>query len=208
MEFQNAELAGGRSMIDAWWPSVEQLMLAATDSKTRVLGILSPDQGAGVSVLCRMVATCFARAGIKALLIDLSSYGDPSETARQAWEPGLIPADAIQAEPGGFDMLVAPGLIDARPVFNNVEALRAMFADQLAGYKAIIVDLPPVLGQRADLVNPIAVARACDAVIMVCLAGATSQRRIKTALTALGTAGVEISGTIINDLHNPPMMSG
>lgn len=194
-------------MIEAWWPSVEQIMLSAMDAKIRVLGIVGVERGAGVSTLSQMLATGFARADMRALSIDFSSPRAAAETSVRAtdWSPKHIAPGAITEHPHGYDLLVAPRKPELCRLFNNVEATKAMFAEQLNDYNVIIADLPPMIREATNGVNSIAIARACDAVVMVCVAGRTKSENIRTALGDLSAAGVQLSGTVMNERHNEPM---
>lgn len=179
-------------------------MLATVDSKTRVLGVLSPDVGVGVSTLCRMIADSHCRAGRKTLLVDLTQIVSDVEDD-DGWAPGDGAAQMIQRGDDSFDVLHAWPTIVTRPLFNNVDTLRRLFSEQLAAYEAVVVDLPPVLDQQESLINPLAAARACDAVIMICTPGRVTQQRIKQTVLTLGTAGIQLGGVVLNDVHNPTL---
>jgi Mrp family chromosome partitioning ATPase len=193
-------------MMQSWLQSVEQIMLAAVDGKARVLGVVSPDAGAGVSTLCRMLAESHSRSGSKTLLIDLAQPLDTSEKD-ESWAPGDGAKQLIRPAPGGYDVLAARPTTSTRPMFNNIDVLRRMFTDELEAYQAIVVDLPPVLGQDEATVNPLAAARACDAIVLVCMTGKLTQPRLQLTMSSLAAAGVKVGGTVLNDLHNPTLGS-
>lgn len=195
-------------MFQSWLQPIEQVMLAAVDSKVQVLGIFSPDRGSGVSAVCLMLAECHSRTGTKTLLIDLSQtieHSDDDLSESEAWAPGDGAAQLIQSHKGGFDVLAVRPSSRTRPMFNNVDVLRRMFKDELAAYEAIVVDLPPVLNARENRINPLAAARACDAVVMVCMIGMVTHQRVKATLSMLQTAGIQLGGTLANELHNPTL---
>lgn len=175
-------------------------MLAALDSKTRVIGITSPDRGAGVSSLCRMVAESFAQSGAKTLLVDLSQQTDTAINARPAWMPGGGATDFIQRDPRGYEIIASPPTTATRPLFNNVETLRRAFVDELSMYRTVVVDLPAIMEDVSGQINPVAVSRACDAVILVCVAGRTRRDRIAATVSTLAMAGVQLGGTVLNDM--------
>ncbi len=181
-------------------------MLAAADSKARVLGVLSPDRGSGVSTLCRMVAESFACSGVKTLLVDLTQTVVASREGCDWWDwvPGKNVAQIVKLDPGGYEILAARPTNITRALFNNVDTLRQIFNNELSEYKAIVVDLPAVLHQREDHINPVAAARACDAVIMMCVTGRTTKQNVNLTVRELGSAGVQLGGTVLNDFHSPP----
>ncbi|MGE0025312.1 MAG: hypothetical protein AB7S70_16955 [Hyphomicrobium sp.] len=176
-------------------------MLVASDSKSRVLAVLSPEKGAGVSALCRMLAETYGRSGMATLLVDLTR---PTGSGIGAdWVPGEGAPGFISSNPCGYDELTAHPTRATRAQFNNVDRLRRMFSEVLTAYDAIVVDLPAVLDQSDDVINPIAAARASDAVIMMCVTGETSQQQIRKAKATLEAAGVQIGGTVLNDRNRP-----
>lgn len=181
--------------------TLEQIMLAAAESKARVLGFLSPDRGAGVSTLCRLLAGGFVGAGIRTLLVDLTQEAVEENDRRPVWLPNLTPTSLIEADPAGYDVIQAPPTWQSRALFNNIDTLRRMFDQDLREFETIIVDLSSVLDRRENIINPVSVARACDAVIMVCVTGRTTQDQIKQTLTELDSAGVQLSATILNDVE-------
>ncbi len=191
-------------MIRSWLGAVEQVMLAAIDSKARVLGVLSPDSGSGVSTLCRMLAESRSSSGAKTLLINLTQYSDDTD---DDWTPASGATQLVQLDAAGYDVLTARPTRATRAAFNNVQSLRELVNDELASYEAVFVDLPPVLDQSSNQINPLAAARACDAVVMVCMPGRTTHHRIKRTMEMMEAVGVQLGGTVLNDLRNPTLGS-
>lgn len=181
--------------------SVEQIMLATAESKARLLGVLSPNSGAGVSTLCRMVAGGFASAGMRTLLVDLTKNAVETDEQGPVWRSDLTATALVETVPAGYDLIQAPPTPQSRALFNNIDTLRRMFAEDLSDYKMIIIDLSAVLDPREDLINPVSVARACDAVIMVCVTGRTTQEDVRRTVSALESAGVQLAGTVLNDVE-------
>lgn len=200
--FASQAALNGVAMIQSWLQSVEQLMLSAIDNKARVVGIVSPEAHSGAATICRMLATCHASAGSKALLVDLTT---DVTAGMPAWTPGPEAAGAVEAHPDGYATLTARASPVTRSLFNKVDSLRLMFDDSLAAYDAIVVDLPPLLDTPRDKINPLAAARACDAVIMVCLTDHLTQQRLEAATTMLSAAGVNLAGVVLDDHLSPPL---
>lgn len=190
-------------MKESWQHAVEQILLVAGDSKARVISVLSPDRGAGVSTLCGMIAETSARSGASTMLVDLTQ---PIGSGKSGdWAPGDDVSSFIKATPRGYDSLPSYPSRVTRPQFNNIEKLRKTFAEGLASYDLIVVDLSAVLDQRDTIINPVAAARASDAVIMVCVTGETTQERVRKTLSLMDAAGVQIGGTVLNDRSSPPL---
>lgn len=180
-------------------------MLAAVDGDSRVVCFLSAEAGSGVSTFCRMLAKSYAEAGSKALLVDLSRPVAEVSPDDESWAPGDGVLQLIRRDEAGFDILSITPTSKTRQLFNNVEVLRKLFGEQLEGYGSVVVDLPPVLADSDRRLNPLAAARACDAVVMICMPNKVSRGHLSKAVTALNVAGVKLGGTIINDYHNPAL---
>ena len=184
-----------------WSRVSEQLMLSAVESRIRVLGFTSPAPGSGVTSIARSVADAFAQAGTKTLLLDLTAPVR-SDNRAPKWSPGAPgSADATRLEPNGLAILTADANSTTRALFNNIELLQRTLQRDLASYSAIIVDLPAVAEEDPQRLNPIAAARACDSVLMVCLSGHVDRAELKDATEALRPAGVNLSGLVLNDYY-------
>lgn len=202
----NAAAAASDGAVAAMGP-VEQTMLAITDSKARIVGILSPDQLTKTSPLSAQLAECYAKSGVHTLLIELAENGAADDDDGSGnWAPGDELSNYIVDCTAGFDRLAARPSETTRPLFNNLDKLRRMMKSDLSAYDTIVVDLGAVLHAGQDSTpNPVAVARACDAVIMLCTTGETKHSDVRNAVTALGTAGVQIGGAVLDDHHSPTL---
>jgi Mrp family chromosome partitioning ATPase len=180
----------------------EQIMLAANTAGVRIIGIASAEAGAGVSLIARGLAETYARAGMRTLLLDLSRSGGGPAT----WAPSRsAAAEAVERDAVGFDRITGSAAPTTRPLFNNLALLRQAYADELSEYGTIVVDLPPVLHDGADLINGAAAALACDGVVLVCPTGRMSRTRLAQASGALRGAHVKLLGTVLNEQHAPTL---
>jgi Mrp family chromosome partitioning ATPase len=191
-------------IIQEWLRPVEQLLLSGS-AHGRVMGIASADPGSGVSSLARMCAEVLARSGRNTVLVDLSR---PVEETRVEpdWVPGGKRAlQAVQHAPSGFDLLPAAARSETRFLFNNVELLRQSLNEELGRYQSVIVDLPPILSSRTDLLNAVAGAVACDSCVLVCVSRQLTRARLASAARLLTAAGAKVAGTVMNDVLNPSL---
>ena len=63
----------------------------------------------------------------------------------------------------------------------------------------MIVDLPAILESNAERLNPLAVAAACDGIIVLCARGKVVWNRLDRTLDLLRSAGAEVVGTVWNE---------
>jgi Mrp family chromosome partitioning ATPase len=190
-------------VINEWQLAVEQVIVPATTNGARVLGFTSPSAGAGVTSFSRAVATTLARSGADVLYADLATPLRKSSPAHiraantPAWKEPLADREiGVQ--------VTAPATLDARFYFNNVRWLRGEFVRMLRTHSNIVVDIPPVLNEQADRANAVAAAAACDAVAMIAVRSAVSQQDIARTLQMMSSTGVNLIGTVINEMNYTP----
>jgi hypothetical protein len=188
-------------MIEAWRRSVEKIAHHAVVRGVNVLGFTSIDGDAGVSTVSRMICEVLSRSTIAAMLVDLTSPVHDDVGWRDitvtdiAWQ--RVPAD----RPGYSAMLARP-TTGTRYLFNNVSLLQQLWKNELASHAMLVLDLPPVIQHRSDLLNPLAAAASCDAICMVCLQGRTSRSRLSEAVATLRTARVNLTHLVINQRNH------
>ncbi len=188
-------------MIDDWSRTAEQIMLSIIESKARVLAITSAIPAAGVTTVASGLASAFARSGRKTLLIDLTHTID-SATNGTAWAPGEpIHADAIRELDDNLARFSITPTTANRALFSNVELFQKTLQRDLASYTHIILDLPAILETDAARLNPVAAARAADAVVLVALTGLTSRTELAEATQKLRQVGANVAGIVLNDQY-------
>lgn len=190
-------------MIEAWVRPVEQIVLPALEGQVRVIGITAPNHGAGATTLCEAIAETLSKSGIKVLLLDLTRNVVP-EGDRPGWLPGETPAvKHIIRHASGFDTLTAHPTSKSRFLFNNGKRLRLALKDELAEYGVIIIDLPVLLDQDTNNVNPVTAALVCDSVLMVCGREHTPREALRSAAELARSSGIKLTGVVYNELGKP-----
>ena len=186
-------------MIEDWSRTAEQIMLSTVENNIRILAITSPAGRTGVSTVAQGLAAAFAQSGRKTVLIDLSATARHNAKA-VAWSPDEpLRPELIHSGNDNLAVLAAAPPPAARPLFNNVAGLQTAFRRDFAQYETIIIDLPAVGAETTDAVNPIAVARAADAVFIVAPTGATARGDLTAVASQLRQVGAPLAGVIMND---------
>ncbi len=186
-------------MIDHWSRTAEQLMLSTVESKIRVVAVTSPVGGAGTSTVAMGLAQAFAQAKRQALLIDFSAPAREDAEVTD-WALGKpLPPDAIKVGSDGLARLDAAVTPSNRAVFGNIDLLVKFFQHDLAAYDSIILDLPAIDGASQTAINPVAAARAADAVFLVGLTGLTLRSEMIEAVQKLRQVGANVTGVVLND---------
>lgn len=170
-----------------WRAAVRQTLEVLNQQGLHVVGITSATPDAGVTRLAHALALASSEAGQRTLLLTFN---------------GSEPEDAAQAGAAAYDVLGPSGRDDITFPLNNAQALKATLAS-FGEYEAVIANLPPVLGS-GGAVNAITVARACDGVVFVCLAGQVTSQQVAQASEMMTLAHVNIAGTVLNEEISPP----
>ncbi|MEZ5843429.1 MAG: hypothetical protein R3D27_06790 [Hyphomicrobiaceae bacterium] len=119
---------------------------------------------------------------------------------------GTTPGDEPPAEDTArCEHLVANPAGRARAQFNNVEEMRKLLHVELAAYQAIVIDLPPVLDESDDHINPLAAMAAADGSFLLCMAGRIDRSSLARTMTLVKQSGVELLGIVVNDAENPSL---
>ena len=178
-------------------------MFATVKRGKRVVGVTSPQTSSGVTSLCEQLAVITTLSGMRTLVLDLTGQAEDAVPA-SVWQPGLGNAgQSITRDPAGFDHLVARFTKQDRYRFYGVEQLRHAFADDLAFYEVIIVDIPPVPANNVKYINGAAAAAACDGAILLCMSGRVSRSELVDAQEALANTQVGLLGVVLNEMENP-----
>lgn len=186
-------------MMADWSRTAEQLMLSSIEGKIRVLAITSPFRGAGVTTLAHGLAAAFNRAGRKTLLVNASADRSADEPSL-GWVPGdPVAPNSVKLGDGGVFVIDASTSTTSRARFSNVERVKGAMEKDFADYAHIILDLAPVDNSPAAGLNPVAAARAADAVILVVLTGLTYRAELTSATQALRQVGANVTGVVLND---------
>ncbi|GJL39506.1 TPA: polysaccharide biosynthesis tyrosine autokinase [Enterobacter chengduensis] len=176
------------------------------DAPNRIVVVSGPTQDCGKTLVSTSLASIAAQAGQRVLFIDadmrkgyvhnvfkLSNHHGLSSVlgGAVAWQ------EAIQrVEKGGFDVLTC-GPQPSHPVeLLMSERFQAMMAGIDKRYDIVIVDTPPVLA----VTDALLVARAAATTLLVARYGKTSVKEVENCLKRLAQMGVQVNGTIFNDI--------
>jgi Mrp family chromosome partitioning ATPase len=193
------------TVIDGWTHEVERIALTTLGRGIRSVGIASPNHQAGVSTLAADLAAITVLSGVSTLFVDLTAKVQPN--ARDIiWRPGEGGAgQAITRDPRGFDVLTARFDATTRFLFNNVDRLKQSLGEELARYKAVIVDIPALCVADSEHINGSAAAAACDGVVLVCVSGRITRAELSMGTAVLASAQANLLGTVLNDMQCPTL---
>ena len=103
-----------------------------------------------------------------------------------------------------LDVLRIKATPRTRAAFNNPNRLRKTLRDDLAHYDLIIIMLAPILEIGEHRTNSVSLARAADAVFLVCTANQTTVTEAQEAVAAFRDADVKLAGVIMDNSNLVP----
>jgi hypothetical protein len=188
-----------KAAADAQRAPIEGLMLSLGKLGVRILALTAPSRAQEVKSLSRALCASFAAADVKTALIDLDPEGIV-DAADAGWNPAVkLTAAHTASTSEGYSVVTVRPDAQSRALFNNLQNLKRALAEDLAAYKVIVLNLAPVVEPSPSAPNPVAVARAADAVLVVCGTGRTDSGDAAQAVTALNEAGCKVIGTVLDD---------
>ncbi|MFW3298098.1 polysaccharide biosynthesis tyrosine autokinase, partial [Enterobacter quasiroggenkampii] len=176
------------------------------DAANRIVVVSGPTQDCGKTLVSSSLASILAQAGQRVLFIDADMRkGYVHNVFRLNNQRGLSSVldgtvewqEAVQRfEKGGFDVLTC-GSQPAHPVVLLMsECLQGIMSQIEKRYDMVIIDTPPVLA----VTDALLIARAAATTLLVARFGKTSVKEIETSLKRMERMGVQVSGTILNDI--------
>lgn len=181
---------------------IESVYLATFGQGAKVVGITAVVSGSGVTTLAGALAERSQRQR-KTLVIGLSEPTAAVPAQASQWTPDSEDIlTFVTPDPRGFDRLNAAPVPEASFAFRSAVAMRTMVDRLLETYDAIVLDLAPVYPRERVAVPVATVAAACDAVILLCLAGRVTRPTLNRATSTLRQANAPLQGIVVNDRFN------
>lgn len=173
-------------------------VLAAARSKSAgIIGVTGTRPGVGVSVISHELAVASAGFGVKTVLVDLSA-AVIVEGAAAGLSPSL--PGMVEKSPSLFVVRSE----SAPPQTMMAERLRTALSEFVQSGLVVVIDLPPVLTSKGAISPSIpSLAALCDMVLLVCLAGQTTEKELSACIAASSIVGFKPSGLILNDWQLP-----
>ncbi len=191
---------------------IERIYTQVLEAGHRSVAVTACRSGDGVSSLTQALAQRNLLAGRSTLVVDLNLYrpslipllalnhGDPSAGVFQA--PQLMGvADRTIALTG----ISAPGGRETLVKLRTPGTLEQCISRWCEHFDTVLFDTSPLSRINANNLPAERAAAACDATLLVVLAGDSSKAMVSEAVQRLKTAGANLVGCILNDRHNPPL---
>lgn len=183
------------------------ILLSDFDRRLRSLLVTSASPGEGKSTIAAHLAATHAEQHQRTLLIDgdlrrpsvHKRFGIASTTGLTnvllheiSWREALIKPDGIS----NLDILPA-GPVSRKAADLVGRGLTELLEEACREYDLVILDAPPLLG----FAEPLQMATAVDAVVVVTRAGETSRKAVAAVIGTLSRLRANVMGIVLNQVH-------
>jgi succinoglycan biosynthesis transport protein ExoP len=182
------------------------ILLGPFDRRLKSLMITSATPGEGKTTAAVQLAIAHAQQKNKTLLIDCdlrrpgvhTKLGIHAEAGLAAvLENGMGWREKLMKLPDVADLDILPtGVCNRRAADLIGRGLPEILEQAVGEYDLIVVDSPPILG----LPEPLQMAAAVDAVVLVAKAGETSRKSVGCALDTLERVRANVIGLVLNSV--------
>jgi polysaccharide biosynthesis transport protein len=183
------------------------ILLSDFDRRLRSLLVTSASPGEGKSTIAAHLAATHAHQRQRTLLID-GDLRRPSVHKRFGISAAVGLSNVLVGEIAWRDALVRPegcpdlDVLPAGPPSRRAadligRGLLEVLEEAGSEYDLVILDAPPLLG----FAEPLQMATAVDAVVVVTRAGETNRKAVGAVLATLGRLRANVMGIILNQVH-------
>lgn len=191
---------------------IESVYSMIWQQNCRSIALCSANSGDGTSTMSMALAQRNLLAGHSTLIVDLnlakpnlrSSLNLQKDSPELLNNPQLVHSHGTEISLTG---IVAP--MDRNDIMKirRPGVLENCISTWLQQYDTVIIDTSNILRPGSDVIPAERVCAACDASILVVLAGNTRELMISQSVERLERAGAKLLGCIINDKNNPSLKS-
>jgi len=178
------------------------------------IAICSANQGEGVTSIALALAQRNLLAGKSTLVVDFNLYRPsfnkllPTDTNKLTSDESLESPQLVTTNEQDSVALIgvtSPKRRDLVLKLRHPGILEQCIEEWKTSYDTIIFDTSPINRVNANNIPAERVAAACDACLLVVLAGHTTEAMVTSAVDKLNTAGAQLQGCIYNDRDNPTL---
>ena len=183
------------------------ILLGSLDRPYRSLLVTSAAPGEGKTTTAANLAAVHAEQGKRTLLIDgdlrrpsvhrnfnlLSVVGLSNVLMGEIpWRAALVQVEGLK------DLDILPAGPPSRRATDLVgRSLMELLEEASSEYDLVVLDAPPLLG----FAEPLQMATAADAVLVVARAGQTSRKAVAQVLATLARLRAKVAGLVLNEVH-------
>jgi Mrp family chromosome partitioning ATPase len=186
---------------------IEQIYLSAELNGCRSLCLTACQSGEGVTAVAMALTERYLLAGYRTVLVDLNLH-----------HPGFSASTLNQHHDGDtwiehtqslrcFTGMTLPSDSSTQLIYKRPDFLQRALNEWQQQYDRVVIDTSPLLNVNRNNIPAQSVANACDATILVVLAGKTTATRVHAAMQHLNQGQITLLGTILNCRDQPTLAS-
>jgi protein-tyrosine kinase len=191
---------------------VDRIYTQLSSQDIRSVAITAAKSGEGVSSIALALAQRCLFAGHSTLLVDLNIYHPSLEHVLRINEQqsnfGLLDQPQLMSIANTSIVVTgvaAPSQRDVTMRLRQQGVLENCIEKWLRSYDRVIIDTSPINRVNASNIPTERIAAACDACLVVVLAGNTTEAMVVSVIDKLTNASVRVLGCIFNDRDNPTL---
>lgn len=181
--------------------AIESIHQFVNARSARIIGLIGVDHDSGVTSAAEALATRYARGGKRALLIDASGLASSSPQAGDE----QIEASSSTDDPNGYSRASLRPSADELLQMRDIARLKKILRVAFQAYDIIIIDTPPARDVNGHALPATIVAKACDAVLLVCLTANVTRTLIEEACANLRAVDAPLAGVVLNRREQPTL---
>lgn len=173
--------------------------------------LTSANKGEGVSVTSYALGRRAAASGHKTLIVDMNTdnpeLSELMAFKRSKWHPLDIDLDDAIDDLGNTNLSILSAPNNDTPLwsFREKKSLNKLMTILKEKYDFIVLDIPHIKREEEATIPPETMCSVCDMTLLMVMSGKTKESDVQQTLGVLKKAGVNVSGTIINDLITPTL---
>jgi Mrp family chromosome partitioning ATPase len=172
----------------------------------RTLAITSAKNGEGKTSLVKALAKRAELSGKKVLVVELNTF-NPALSEKLRDQLAEKPSKIIAMKDQGYSLLPAPRTLQDIMRFKETSILITAIKDWLNDYDCLLFDTSSLQSLNQSNIPPEIVCEVCEGTLLIIEAGTTPANFIEEAIKKLKNKKVNLIGSVINDKHNPTLLS-
>jgi protein-tyrosine kinase len=190
------------------YAEVEAIYNQTIGSGYRTLAVTSAKAGEGKTTVAQAIVERAHAVGKKVLLVEMNTFNPVlSESLRKSIASEVTANEIIAIESEGYSLLPAPKSIRDVLQYRESHLLLKSITEWLDNFDCIIFDTSALTSLNQSNIPAEIICEVCEGALLVIEAGVTPANLIQESIEKLKLKKVNLIGSIINDQHNPSLLT-
>lgn len=185
---------------------IEYIYNQTIGSGYRTIAITSAANGEGKTSLVTALAKRAKLSEKSVLIVELNTF-NPALSAKLRDQHSQQSSAIITMQDQGYSLLPAPHNFREIMRYKETKILLESITNWLSEYDCVLFDTSALQSLNQSNIPPEIVCEVCEGTILITAAGKTPASFIEEGLKKLKNKKVNLIGAVINDRHNPSLLS-